>query len=208
MRGYGSFTSGCRTPRPGARRTPGAGPTSSRSPRAWASKASRFFPGGVVTDADGRFRIEGLGRDVMTLLEVVGPKVAYKRFRVISRAKGPIASEPRESGSDSLILTTNFGASCIGPRRADTADRRDRPGHRNQRADPGRRRDRASTIGFGVRHRWPDPDGNRQGGSLSASRAAEGGRRRTPPCRVPADRSSLFRHRRHRWCRPRLGSSP
>ena len=74
-----------------------------------------FLPGGVVSDADGRFRIEGLGRDVMTLLEVVGPKVAYKRFRVISR-QAPIASERHESGSDRLVLpTTNSGTLSRSP---------------------------------------------------------------------------------------------
>ena len=46
-----------------------------------------------MTDADGRFRIEGLGRDVMAPVEVSGPTVAYKRFRVIYASEGPIAGE-------------------------------------------------------------------------------------------------------------------
>ncbi len=70
------------------------------------------LPGGVATDSDGRFQIEGLGRDVMALLEVSGPKVALKRFRVISRAKGPIAGEPRDSGSGDRVMTPTYGALC------------------------------------------------------------------------------------------------
>ncbi len=74
-----------------------------------------MLPGGVVTDADGRFRIEGLGRDVRALLEVSGPNVALKRFTIISRAKGPIASEPHQSGYGRQVITTIYGADCTVP---------------------------------------------------------------------------------------------
>jgi beta-lactamase regulating signal transducer with metallopeptidase domain len=69
------------------------------------------LPDGVVTDAEGRFRIEGLGRDVMALLEVSGPIVAFKRFRVVSH-NGPIAAEPRNSGSGGEVMSTTQGALC------------------------------------------------------------------------------------------------
>jgi beta-lactamase regulating signal transducer with metallopeptidase domain/protocatechuate 3,4-dioxygenase beta subunit len=69
------------------------------------------LPDGVVTDAVGRFRIDGLGRDVMALLELVGPNVAFKRFRVVSH-NGPIAVEPRNSGSGGVVMSTTHGAEC------------------------------------------------------------------------------------------------
>ena len=43
------------------------------------------LPDGVVTDRDGRFRIEGLGRDVGADLRISGPTVAFKRVQVITR---------------------------------------------------------------------------------------------------------------------------
>ena len=71
-----------------------------------------LLPGGVVTDADGRFRIDGLGRDVMALVEVSGPTVACERFRVISRAKGSIAGEAHHSVSGRRVETRIHGANC------------------------------------------------------------------------------------------------
>jgi len=79
--------------------------------RTLALDGEPVLPDGLVTDADGRFRIEGLGRDVMALLEVSGSNVAFKRFRVISH-KGPIAAEPRESGSGGVVMSTTHGAEC------------------------------------------------------------------------------------------------
>ncbi|MEJ7637910.1 MAG: carboxypeptidase-like regulatory domain-containing protein, partial [Singulisphaera sp.] len=38
--------------------------------------------------------------------------MTFKRFRVISRAKGPLAAEPREAGFHDLVDPANYGADC------------------------------------------------------------------------------------------------
>ena len=48
--------------------------------------ADGLLPEGIVSDSDGRFRIAGLGRDVLARLTLSGPTIAFKRVKVITRA--------------------------------------------------------------------------------------------------------------------------
>ena len=60
--------------RPAHAGTPGGGTEGSTDPRVGRPmlEGEPIVPGGVATDADGRFRIEGLGRETMAVLEISG----------------------------------------------------------------------------------------------------------------------------------------
>ena len=72
-----------------------------------------FLPGGVVTDAAGRFRIEGLGLDTLATLRISGPTVALKHVDVLTRAM------PRDDRDNSRTMrlsgieeSATYGADC------------------------------------------------------------------------------------------------
>jgi beta-lactamase regulating signal transducer with metallopeptidase domain/protocatechuate 3,4-dioxygenase beta subunit len=75
--------------------------------------AEPLLPDGLVTDADGRFRIEGLGRDVLAALTISGPTVAFKRVTVVTRAMDRVADDPpRDVAFVGLDDPVTYGADC------------------------------------------------------------------------------------------------
>ena len=74
-----------------------------------------ILPGGVATDADGRFRIEGLGREVMALLEISGPRIAFQRVSVMTKKMAYEPAPARDSGTRGFDRPGQFGADCTIP---------------------------------------------------------------------------------------------
>jgi len=74
-----------------------------------------ILPGGVATDAAGRFRIEGLGREVMALLEISGPRVAFQRVSVMTREMTYESATPHDPGTRGFDRPGLFGADCTIP---------------------------------------------------------------------------------------------
>ena len=70
------------------------------------------LPGGIVTDADGRFRIEGLGRDTMASLEISGQKTALKQVEVLARVMERTAGVPRHAEFVGFAEPGTYGANC------------------------------------------------------------------------------------------------
>ncbi|WP_165226824.1 M56 family metallopeptidase [Aquisphaera insulae] len=99
-------------PDPEARREADArgGPYRFPGEKSLSVSGEPLLPGGVVTDAEGRFRIEGLGRDVMALVEITGPSVALKRTRIISRDRGPIEGVAQTSLDGTTVVSPTYGA--------------------------------------------------------------------------------------------------
>ena len=95
----------------------------------------------VTTDAEGRFRITGIGRNRVAWLQLEGPKVVSQQLRVLTRpgkaVEAPHGGGDREnrraSCRDDLLRRSFRHRRC-----ADAADRRSRPGCRHQEAAGGR----------------------------------------------------------------------
>jgi beta-lactamase regulating signal transducer with metallopeptidase domain len=74
--------------------------------------ADGLLPDGVVTDADGRFRIAGLGRDVIANLTLSGSTIALKQVRVLTRVMDRFNEEPRDPFFHGLEESAIHGATC------------------------------------------------------------------------------------------------
>ncbi len=74
--------------------------------------ATGLLSDGLVTDGDGRFRIEGLGRDVLANLTISGPTIAYKQVQVITRAMGRVGDDNRDPSVRGLSEAATYGATC------------------------------------------------------------------------------------------------
>jgi beta-lactamase regulating signal transducer with metallopeptidase domain len=66
--------------------------------------------GQAVTDADGRFRLNGLGTDRLATLEISGPSIALRRFQVVTRLMERVAGAPVAKGR--LLDLDYHGAAC------------------------------------------------------------------------------------------------
>jgi len=79
--------------------------------------ARTFLPGtdpavsaATASDADGRFRLSGLGRDRLAYLSISGPTIAFRRVEVVTRAMKRLAGRPPDKRS--LNDPATYGAAC------------------------------------------------------------------------------------------------
>ncbi len=64
----------------------------------------------ATTDADGRFRLNGLGRDRMATVEISGPSITLRRVQVVTRLMKRVGGGPVDSAR--LIELDYHGADC------------------------------------------------------------------------------------------------
>ncbi len=74
--------------------------------------AEPLLPDGILTDADGRFQIAGLGRDVLADLRVSGPTIVPKSVKVLTRSMDRVAGETRDAAVRGLDDPRIYGADC------------------------------------------------------------------------------------------------
>jgi beta-lactamase regulating signal transducer with metallopeptidase domain len=74
--------------------------------------AFSLLPDGLVTGPDGRFLIEGLGRDVVADVKLTGPTIAHKTLRIVTRNMGRIVTESSDSIGGGLADPATYGATC------------------------------------------------------------------------------------------------
>jgi RNA polymerase sigma factor (sigma-70 family) len=75
----------------------------------WMPNTFRFFPP-VVTDAQGRFRMTGIGRERILAVFLEGPGIATAQIQIATRGKGVILSRPPHKAFPDLGTATYVGA--------------------------------------------------------------------------------------------------
>jgi beta-lactamase regulating signal transducer with metallopeptidase domain len=141
--------------------------------------AAPLLPDGVVTGADGRFQIAGLGRDVLANLTLSGPTIAFKIVKVVTRSMDRVPDEPRGADFVGLEEPATHGALCtivVVPTRPIEGVVRDAETHE---PIPGVTVTAAALSGIQADDRRRDRNPDRRAGPLPAHRASQGGSRRT-----------------------------
>jgi beta-lactamase regulating signal transducer with metallopeptidase domain len=101
-------------PDPKDRREAGARPGAYEFPygKSLGLEGEPALPGGVVTDGDGRFRIEGLGIDVLAWLNLSGPTIALKKVKVMTRPMDRVAGDRQDLETAGVDEPGIYGADC------------------------------------------------------------------------------------------------
>ena len=129
----------------------------------------------IVTDADGRFRLSGIGRERMTELVFTGPTVARTSARVLTRPM-PALIVKRSNLPGFDVKDTVLGCR-FRTRPAAVAHRRRRRSRRENGPAPGRRR-RAKLARPGEEHPATRADPERRERPFPPGRHAQGPRQR------------------------------
>ncbi|MGO9469130.1 MAG: M56 family metallopeptidase [Isosphaeraceae bacterium] len=74
--------------------------------------AEGLLPDGIVTDSDGRFRIAGLGRDVLAELTLSGPTIALRKVIVVTRPMDRVNETLRDVTFQGIEDPAIHGARC------------------------------------------------------------------------------------------------
>ncbi len=74
--------------------------------------AEPLLPDGIISDDEGRFRIDGLGRDVMADLRISGPTITPKRVHVLTKSMNRVVDEGRDATVRGLDDPSTYGADC------------------------------------------------------------------------------------------------
>src|SRR5262249_38688030 len=90
----------------------------------WAARKLPGRPASVMTDADGRFRLTGIGRERIVDLRVEGPTIQSASITAMTR-NAPAVSSPRDAFGGKTIYGATFDH-LIPPGRALTGVVRDK----------------------------------------------------------------------------------
>jgi beta-lactamase regulating signal transducer with metallopeptidase domain/protocatechuate 3,4-dioxygenase beta subunit len=92
-------------------------PAAEAKPRPRDLSAQSVVPGNepavsvaTTTDADGRFRLTGIGRDRLANLSIFGPTIAFQRVQIVTRLVKPVAGHPPDAPA--VDDRTLYGADC------------------------------------------------------------------------------------------------
>ncbi len=101
---------------------PSATPGAAEPAPGWFDVATRsnvyhpeaFVPRPIAADADGRFRVDGLGRGRLAVLQITGPQLALRQVAVVTRGGGWIADPaPERSDRQATDEPGQHGAACV-----------------------------------------------------------------------------------------------
>ena len=165
----------------------------------WTKEETEWVKKTIKTGPDGRFRIDGAGRDRLVLLEFDGPGIEHGRVWAMTRAAPPSA-RPRSVPTDTFLSAADLIRSMVRPSTMSPArPNRSRAwsGSRGPAVRSPGSRFRAIVLASSERVPMPSPTRTAGSASMACPRSRRTGSRPTPG---RGNRTSRFdERRRHRW---------